>query len=196
MQKHSDTAIIVKNHDKGGFIMKKAFLFLNLFFVLFVLVAGESFAAKKYRYIKREHGLRFQGNIPMSLQPFNLSANLSGAYAYNWKGMLEAGPYFNLAFANKSVTDWSGGLLIEYNFIKNRGKRKLIPSLGLSVGAAQGLLFDIGAHASLKSFVAKRTAFITTLGYNLHTPFNAMFRGGITHNVDISMGFSYYFDFY
>ena len=176
--------------------MKKLFLFLNLFFILFVLGVGESFANKKYRYIKREHGVRFQGNIPMSFgQGFQLNANLAGAYAYNWKGMLEVGPYFDLGIANMSIAGWSGGLLIEYNFIKNRGKRKLIPSFGLTVGANNLNLFDLGAHVSLKTFVAKRTAFITTVGYNLHTPFSAMFSSRF-HNADISMGFSYYFDFY
>ena len=178
--------------------MKKVFLFLNLFFIVFVAGVGESFANKKYRYIKREHGVRFQGHIPMSFnQGFQLDAHLAGAYAYNWKGMLEVGPYFDLGVQSLRVNNWSAGLLLEYNFIKNRGKRKLIPSLGLTVGANQGLglNFDLGAHVSLKSFVAKRTAFITTLGYNLHTPFSGMF-ASMAHNVNIRMGFSYYFDFY
>ena len=177
--------------------MKKIFLFLNMFFVLFVLGVGESFAAKKYRYIKREHGLRFQGNIPMSFPGFQFSANLSGAYAYNWKGMMEVGPYFDLRFEGLSPQYWAGGLLLEYNFIKNRGKRKLIPSLGLTLGSNnnEGPQIDLGLHTSLKSFVATRTAFITTLGYNLNTPFSGMFTS-MSHHVKISMGFSYYFDFY
>ena len=180
--------------------MKKLFLFFNLFFILFVLGAGESFASKKYRYIKREHGVRFQGNIPMSFGPgFRLNANLSGAYAYNWKGMLEVGPYFDLGVESLRVSNWAGGLLLEYNFIKNKGKRKFIPALGLTVGATDpgglGLHFDLGAHVSLKSFVAKRTAFISAVAYRLHTPFSGIFTH-MNHNANIRMGFSYYFDFY
>ncbi|MCY4321174.1 MAG: hypothetical protein OXC37_02035 [Bdellovibrionaceae bacterium] len=163
---------------------------------------GESFANKKYRYIKREHGVRFQGNIPMSFnQGFALSANLGGAYAYNWKGYLEIGPYFNLnleAGQTFELSSWSIGLLGEYNFIKNRGKRKFIPSLGLTVGADKSFDFPnlaMGVHSSLKIFVGKRTAFITSLGYSLHTPFNEIFRV-MQHHVDVMMAFSYYFDFY
>ena len=181
--------------------MKKLFLFINLFFILFVLGVGESFANKKYRYIKREHGVRFQGNIPIPVHPeFSASIDLAGAYAYNWKGMIEVGPYFDLGvdIIPFVVNGWSLGLLGEYNFIKNRGKRKFIPSLGLSVGATNmgsGLNLALGIHTSLKGFVAKRTAFITTLGYKLHTPFNPFF-ASMEHHVDIRMGFSYYFDFY
>ena len=207
-------------------MMKKLFLFLNLFFILFVLGAGESFANKKYRYIKREHGIRFQGNIPMSLinQGFSAGINLTGAYAYNWKGMVEVGPYFDLGAGMHSgnpfqLRSWSAGLLAEYNFIKNRGKRKFIPSLGLTVGttnqglnliskdhknntniltaeSSQGLNLTLGVHISLKHFVAKRTAFITTLGYSLHTPFNNFFKIMNHHGTIGSIGFSYYFDFY
>ena len=184
--------------------MKKLFLFLNLFFILFVLGAGESFANKKYRYIKREHGIRFQGNIPMSFinqEGFSTGIKLTGAYAYNWKGMVEVGPYFDLGAEMHSgnpfqVSSWSAGLLAEYNFIKNRGKRKFIPSLGLTVGTNQGLNLTLGVHISLKHFVAKRTAFITTLGYSLHTPFNNFFKSMEHHGNIGSIGFSYYFDFY
>ena len=136
---------------------------------------------------------------------FNLQANLAGAYAYNWKGMVEVGPYFDLsASVNQGFTfnSWAVGLLVEYNFIKNRGKRSFIPALGLTAGInnskeniSPGMHLALGVHASLKSFVAKRTAFISTVGYQLHTPFNAFFRS-MSHNAEVSMGFSYYFDFY
>ena len=181
--------------------MKKLFLLLNLFFVLFIAGTGKSFANKKYRYIKREHGVRFEGGIPMSIASgFTLNFKLDGAYAYNWRGMLEFGPYFNLdaEFSGQfNLNSWSAGLLGEYNFIKNRGKRKFIPSLGLSVGAngQYDLHLALGVHTSLKCFVAKRTAFITTLAYRLHTPFRGPFQS-MTHHPDIRMGFSYYFDFY
>ena len=182
--------------------MKKLFLFLNLFLLMFVAGTGKSFASKKYRYIKREHGVRFQGNIPMSFQGFTWNANLAGAYAYNWKGMIEVGPYFALAAGTSSgafqLNSWAGGLLVEYNFIKNRGKRKFIPALGVTVGASKGGVgpeLALGAHVSLKSFVAKRTAFITTLAYRLHTPVSGIFTSMI-HHVEPRMGFAYYFDFY
>ena len=189
--------------------MKKLFLFLNLFFVLFIAGIGESFANKKYRYIKREHGVRFQGHIPMSInRGFSLQANFAGAYAYNWKGMMEFGPYFHLNSmfnGGFQINGWAGGLLGEYNFIKNRGKRKLIPSVGLTVGAVSNTQqpspistepqLALGLHVSLKSFVAKRTAFITTLAYEARIPFSFQFHS-MTHHPDISMGFSYYFDFY
>ena len=181
--------------------MKKLFLFLNLFLLL--SVTGESFASKKYRYIKREHGVRLEGRdfVNMSFPGFMLNFDLSGAYAYNWKGMVEVGPYFELGAGTSNgpfqINSWAAGLLVEYNFIKNRGKRKLIPSLGLTLGANKMdfLNFMAGLHFSLKSFVAKRTAFITTLGYSFHTPINFQFQS-MEHHVDIGMGFSYYFDFY
>ena len=203
--------------------MKKLFLFLNLFFILFIAGTGESLASKKYRYIKREHGVRFQGHIPMSVirSAFALKAHFGGAYAYNWKGWAEIGPYFDLGAEMSggfSLSRWSFGLLGEYNFIKNRGKRKLIPSLGLTVGAvddrtnptptagavddrtnptptAGGPHLALGVHVSLKSFVAKRTAFITTLGYSLQTPTSGLFQS-LTHHPSVKMAFSYYFDFY
>ena len=155
---------------------------------------GENSAVKNYRYIKREHGVRFQGTFSISFeQGFKLNTNLSGTYVYNWEGMLEAGPYFNLTLENLKLTDQSAGLLVEYNFIKNQGKRKWIPSLGLTVGTVRDFRFNLGTHASLKSFVARRTAFISTLGYNLHTSFNDIDK---SHNVNVRTGLSYYFDFY
>ena len=157
---------------------------------------GESFAAKIYRYIKREHGVRFQGTLSMSFeQGFKLNANLSGAYVLNYKGKLESGPYFDFTLENFKLTDWSAGFLVEHNFIENRGASSWIPSLGFTVGAVGYSQFDLGLHTSLKRFVAKRTAFITTLGYNLHTPFNNFFTYK-SHNADIRTGLSYYFDFY
>lgn len=184
--------------------MKKLFLFLNLFFIIFILGVGESFANKKYRYIKREHGVRFlTGNIPMSFnRGFSLSADLGGYYTYNWKGRLEIGPYFDLGMTTTGrgfeLNNWTAGLLAEYNFIKNRGKRKHIPSFGLTVGADKSFdvpNFAVGVHTSLKSFVGKRTAFITSLGYSLHTPINDFFRI-MEHHGNIMVGFAYYFDFY
>ena len=182
--------------------MKKSLLFLSLFFVIFITGIGESFAKKKYRYIKREHGVRFQGHIPMTVNNgFSLEANFAGAYAYNWKGMIELGPYFELNSSFNGgfqLESWAVGLLTEYNFIKNRGRRNFIPALGLTVGAHQNGLITtlaLGTHVSLKLFVAKRTAFITTLAYQLNTPFSGLFQS-MSHHPSIRMGFSYYFDFY
>lgn len=183
--------------------MKKPFLFLNLFFLLFVGGVGTfASAQKKYRYIKREHGVRFQGNIPMKIDigSFSLSTQFQGAYTYNWKGMLEVGPYFSLSSSLPplAINTWGGGLLAEYNIIKNRGKRKFIPTLGLKLGAwaEPAIYLSMGPHGALKFFVGKRTPFIISLGYSLLTPITAPFAGGISQRINISMGFSYYFDFY
>ena len=181
--------------------MKKYFIYINLLTTIIAVWALPSLAQKKYRYIKREHGVKFQGSIPMTIaNPLSVSVNFQGAYAYNWKGFVEVGPYFKLgldAAPAFSLTHWAVGLMGEYNFIKNRGKRKLIPSLGLQLGAmSEGTLQATGgAHGSLKWFVAKRTAFITSLQYDLVTPMSGFFTS-LGHQVDLSMGFSYYFDFY
>ena len=184
--------------------MKKYFLFFNLLLMLFAAWTGVALAEKKYRYIKREHGVRFQGDIPMNFGSGNsMSAdlNLKGAYAYNWKGLLEFGPYFQLdtGIVPFSIKSWSSGLLLEYNIIKNRGKRKFIPAVGLNLGASNPgtLSLSMGPYGALKIFVGKRTPFTITLAYNLLTPLTAPFVGGVmSHNVNLSMGFSYYFDFY
>ena len=176
----------------------KKFLYLNLLIILTTVWTVPS-AAKKYRYIKREHGVKFQGNIPITLAPINVPANFQGAYAYNWKGFVEVGPYFKLKFKAPPFTpsNWSAGLMGEYNFIKNRGRRKFIPSLGLQLGVmgSENLQATGGVHGSLKWFVATRTAFITTIQYDLVTPFAGFF-SSLRHQVDLSMGFSYYFDFH
>ena len=184
--------------------MTKYFLFFSLFLMLVWSWIPSVSAQQKYRYIKREHGVRFQGNMSFS-SGLNLAAMLSGAYTYNWKGMLEAGPYFQLnpAFQNQvfSLNNWSWGLLGEYNIIKNRGKRKLIPAVGLNLGAHKSnslsntLHLSMGLHGALKIFVGKRTPFIISLGYNLLTPMRGFF-SAIVHDVNLSMGFSYYFDIY
>ena len=191
--------------------MKKYFLFLNLFLMLFVVSGtGTALAEKKYRYIKREHGVRFEGDIPIEIGGGQMIANLKlkGAYAYNWKGLFEFGPYFLWA---PSISPWSpglwgGGLLAEYNIIKNRGKRQFIPAVGLNLGVTGGssdinnpgtVRLSMGPYGALKIFVGKRTPFTITLAYNLLTPLSSPFAGGgMSHNVDLSMGFSYYFDFY
>ena len=183
--------------------MKKIFLYLNLFAVLFIVGAGPCFAAKKYRYIKREHGARFTGNIMLpgripqpilDFQKLNLSFN--GAYAYNFKGYFEFGPYLNFSM-NSGQMGWKAGLFGEYNFIKNRGKRKWIPSLGLNLGGGHGFGFHLsgGLQASLKAFVAKRTAFISILGFDISSPLDRLFTS-LTSQLSLKMGFAYYFDSY
>ena len=183
--------------------MKKPFLIFNLFTVLFITGAGPCFAAKRYRYIKREHGVRFTGNIDVTgslpqqiLNPRDLDFNFSGAYAYNLKGYLEFGPYLDFSM-NSGQMGWKAGLFGEYNFIKNRGKRKWIPSLGLTAGVKgmNGFHLSGGLQTSLKAFVAKRTAFISTLSFDISSPFDQLFSTLRTH-LNIKMGFSYYFDFY
>jgi len=181
--------------------MKKYFLFLNLFLMFFVGMIWEASAAKKYRYIKREHGIRFSGNIPINFGPgsFDLGVELDGAYLYNYKGMLEFGPYFHMdaGIVPFSFSSWGAGLLTEYNFIKNRGNRKLIPTIGIKIGAdgSAGTSLLLGAYGALKIFVGKRTPFIVDLGYQLSTPMTQLFTS-LNQGVNISMGFAYYFDFY
>ena len=181
--------------------MKKYFLYVNLIAILATVWTVPALAEKKYRYIKREHGVKFQGSVPVVIaNPLSFSADFKGAYAYNWKGFAEVGPYFQLALDNSagfSISKWAVGILGEYNFIKNRGKRKFIPSVGIQFGVTGGVVGSIqgmgGVHASLKSFVAKRTAFITNLQYDLVAPFNF---STMSHQVGLDMGFAYYFDFY
>ena len=186
--------------------MKSIFLYFNLFLMFFIAgTTTQSFAEKKYRYIKREHGANFVGNIngPIAGTGRSIDANImgsfKGSYSYNWKGIVEVGPYFglDLGIVPFSFSGWKAGVKGEYNFIKNRGRRKLIPSLGLSIGASNSLgnALSFGLYGSLKAFVARRTAFVTNLGYALDTPFSAMFRE-MSHGLDVNMGFSYYFDFY
>ena len=186
-------------------IMKKYFLFFNLFLMFFVGGIKLAEAKKKYRYIKREHGVRFLADFPMVIdltQGFSASADLKGAYTYNWRGRLEFGPYFNVAsgIIPMGLKNWGAGLLVEYNLIKNRGKRKLIPSVGLSFGGESletaSLGLAMGGHGSLKVFVGKRTPFTVTLAYKALTPLSQPFTGGLFHHLGLSMGFSYYFDFY
>jgi len=178
----------------------KRILGLTLLIIMTAVWTSPS-VAKKYRYIKREHGVKFQGNVPFVLAPMSLGVQLEGAYAYNWKGFMEVGPYFDLDFGilpGFDVEGWSAGLTGEYNFIKNRGRRKLIPSLGLQLGlrggSELGLNANVGLHSSLKWFVATRTAFITTVQYDAATPV-ASFFSSLGHFVNLKMGFSHYFDF-
>ena len=186
--------------------MQKHFLFFNLFFVLFLSWSPIASAKKKYRYIKREHGVRFQWDNPMSIAgtPGGLTAelNIQGAYTYNWRGMIEAGPYFKIDSSydgNNGFTfnEFDGGVLVEYNIIKNRGKREFIPAIGLSLGANSNQVFQLsgGIHGALKVFVAKRTSFVVMLGCKILTPMDQPFQV-LSYHPYTSMGFSYYFDFY
>lgn len=186
--------------------MTKYFLFSNLLFLLFATFPLTALSAsKKYRYIKREHGVRFAGAFPTNFSSagVNMSAMLRGAYTYNWKGMLEAGPYFhaNANILQAQLNSWGAGILAEYNIIKNRGKRKLVPAVGLTFGldhegAGATPQLSAGLQVALKIFVGKRTPFIVTLGYSALTPMNAPIQGGVSHKLNPTMGFSYYFDFY
>ena len=183
----------------------KKFLFISLIGLLCALWAHLSFAAKKYRYIKREHGVKFQFDAPLTIMPdFEGSIGLEGAYTYNWKGFFEFGPYFSLEtdLASEAPMTYSGGLLAEYNFIKNRGKRKLIPAAGISLGVQNGdseeqpIHYTAGAHISLKIFVGKRTPFTISLPYKVVLKELAFDPSKMTHHLSPTMGFSYYFDFY
>ena len=183
--------------------MKKYFLLFSIFSLFPIVWVCPAGAEKRYRYIKREHGVHFNMAVPVK----NLSGgadvemDVKGAYTYNWKGMLEFGPYF--AFDSQLspafiLDSWDGGLLVEYNFIKNRGKRKFIPAIGISFGVngmQEVTSFSGGVHGALKIFVGKRTPFTVSLGYRMLTPMESPFQH-MDHNIHFSTGFSYYFDFY
>ena len=74
--------------------------------------------------------------------------------------------------------------------------------MGLKLGAAQELDLNLsaGLYGALKVFVGTRTPFIISIGYDVLTPIIATPTTApfsrISHQVDMSVGFSYYFDFY
>ena len=191
--------------------MKKILLF-TIPLILFASLPGMSVAKKKYRYIKREHGLKVLGGIPTATIPISTETSsteaiiyLDTSYQYNWKGLLEFGPYIFLSYdllPSFSTNDYGVGVLGEYNIIKNRGKRKLIPSVGITLGIdkhKEGSDNNIGGSAGvygvLKWFVDKRTPFVVKLSYRLVTPFNGFFTS-FAHKPSFTFGFSHYFDFY
>ena len=184
--------------------MKKTLLLLSLLSVSLAGLPRVSEAKKKYRYIKRAHGVRLlNGGFDMTIGGGSTSsaANFGGAYTFNWKGMVEVGPYFHLAPVIQpefNLGEYQVGLLLEYNFIKNRGKKKAVPALGLKLGikgaAAGGINLAAGPHVAGKFFAAKRTALLVSLGYLAVIPTDFDFQS-MLHDVDFSFGFAHYFDF-
>lgn len=188
--------------------MKNLFLFSGVFFLS--LLFSSNADARKKRYIKRMHGVKVNLNVlPYEKGPGSASAgnfNVGLAYSYNWKGMMEVGPYFGIegkhvgGFALNSLDI---GIHGEYNFIKNKGKKELVPVFGLKLGAhsrgspTMSWYFAAGPYLSLKYFVAKRTPIILSAGYSYNASFNAF---GDTskaiHSSFLEAGFAYYFDFY
>lgn len=192
--------------------MKKHFLSLNILLVICLTWSHIAVAKKRYRYIKREHGAKFHLNLNdyMTFSPsLSIPVNVGLAYAYNWKGMMEFGPYFDIKgkVTGNGVMfpSLGGGLLVEYNIIKNRGKRKFIPAIGLDLGFHKGEInseinqsdtsFYLagGPYGALKIFAGKRTPLTVTLGYKLFKPLKT---AGMYHAAKFAVGFSYYFDFY
>ena len=184
--------------------MKKLFLLSGLL-SLFVLTFSGNAYAKKKRYIKRMHGAKIHWNIV----PFEKSStgnsgmfDVDLAYSYNWKGMIEAGPYFGIKGVHlpSFSLDYLGvGAFVEYNFIKNKGKKKMVPSVGLRIGTkkAQTWQLALAPYVSFKYFVAKRTPIIATLGYEGSNAFSSLTNFGVmTHSSFFMGGFAYYFDFY
>lgn len=185
--------------------MKKLFLSSGLFALLFSLAfSGNVYAKKKYRYIKRMHGAKihwdttlFKKTAAGNVGTFDIDL----AYSYNWKGMIEVGPYLGLkgkhiGFALEGL---DAGLSVEYNFIKNKGKKKIVPSLGLQIGTQKAAAWELAlaVPASLKYFVAKRTALIATLGYRASNSFSALTNfQSMSHDIFFVGGFAYYFDIY
>ena len=155
---------------------------------------------KKYRYIKRAHGLRLlSAGYDMTVGG-NGDLALAAAYSWNWKGMVEVGPYGSVGIAvlpNFGLSGWKAGLLAEYNFIKNRGKRKFIPALGLKIGGKSwsdpAFAGTVGPNLAAKFFVAKRTAIMASLGYMLVIPGFSDFQS-LGHDISFRLGFAHYFD--
>lgn len=177
--------------------MKKFFLFSGLLALVFMSFPEDASAKKRrYRYIKRQHGLH--ANFDLIAKPTSLEdtfISFSGAYHYNHKGLMEFGPYLSVNY--QLELDLSGGLLFEYNFIKNTGKRKMIPSIGLRTGfrSLGQPTIEAGLYGSLKYFVARRTAFVGKLEYAGTLPVNFDI-GSFDQSVRAVGGFTYYFDFY
>lgn len=184
--------------------IKKSLLFMALASIVFAGFPQTSFAKKRYRYIKREHGLKFQGNFNINVPPNQRFAlvinNLQTAYSYNWKGMIEVGPYFSIAnaeLANFSSGSWNAGLLVDYNIIKNRGKRKYVPSVGMKLGYGNQANVNVSFAAAIKYFVATRTPIYLALDYNVKNLMGVISNPrGFEGSIDISTGIAYYFDFY
>ena len=181
--------------------MKKPLISLSLIALIFAVPFQNAFAKKKYRYIKREHGLKLNWNFPGQIWQqggvggFTFTGDISAGYTYNWKGFLEVGPYLTLGFP----FDLSAGLLVEWNIIKNRGRRKFIPAVGLKLGGDSVTTYERAGHyglpLSLKYFVAKRTPLIVTLEPYIHAP-NFTGFNPLTVNYNFTGGFAYYFDVY
>ena len=181
--------------------MKKLSLFLSLISMILVVAPQTSFAKKKYRYIKREHGLRVNWHFPgqfMDSQRFTDNLNFNFTYTYNWKGFVEVGPYLAVKTDDSSRWMVNTGLLVEWNIIKNRGKRKFIPAVGLKLGG-DDLTGNRAGHygfpLSMKYFVAKRTPLIVTFEPYMEA---ANFTGfsPLIVKYNFTGGFSYYFDIY
>ena len=179
--------------------MKKSLLFLSLISMILIAAPQVSFAKKKYRYIKREHGVRVDINIPMNIPDgkFLENWNIPLAYTYNWKGFLEVGPYLHVKTNDSASWMLDLGLLVEWNIIKNRGKRKLIPAVGLKLGVdsiTDNMTGHYGLPLSLKYFVAKRTPFTFTLEpYWVGDPWVPT---EFVPSLNVTAGFAYYFDIY
>ena len=184
---------------------KNLFLFAAACFLSFPAFLPEA-EAKKKRYIKRMHGVKALADIV----PYQKSGgtatgafDLDLAYSYNWKGMIEVGPHFNVKgrhIGGFALEGLGVGIQTEYNFIKNKGKKRAVPALGLKLGANQissAWHLSVAPYFSLKYFVAKRTPFIFSAGYDLNLNFQAIadFQQAI-HSSFVQGGFAYYFDFY
>ena len=184
--------------------MKKYSLLVGLLMSGLLVLPLSVSAKKSRRYIKRQHGAKFSWNLP-NFQVYPAGQNetavtdLYAAYTYNWKGRVEVGPYVGFAanVAPFSLGKYSAGLAVEYNFVKNQGRWRYIPALGLAGGIegiggeTGGLEYAVGLIPAMKFFVGKRTPFTVAIGYKmLIAPGESP-----SHNVVGSMGFSYYFDF-
>ena len=182
--------------------MKKIVILSGLISLLFMSFPEDALAKKKYRYIKRQHGviLNLDSTPLLNFAGFSSGeASFHGAYTYNYKGRIEFGSYLKTRLnLPASIHTLRVGLLTEYNFIKNRGKRKMIPSAGLKLGFKReglGPSLETGLYGSLKYFVAKRTSIIGSLEY-MASVFPLPSLQTLEHGLNLNVGFAYYFDFY
>ena len=199
--------------------MKKVFIFCLL---TTLFTPYPSFAKKVYRYIKRNHGVSVSGSafFPESAESKKFITKLNLSYGYNLKGFVEFGPDIGFTLENALIRTWKGKVFTEINFIRSHGRNPFIPSLGLKIGferdpnsphgqrLSSQLALAPELYAKAKFFHDLRTAFFISVNWIWKTDLNSLTKappGGYVgtpvwlvegHELGVSFGLSYYFDFY
>lgn len=157
---------------------------------------------KRYRYRKRTH--RFQimlQGIPWYRNDDQKSnfMNLNALYGYN-AGRFELGPQLRLF--NPGGRDFQNlyvhlGGWLEYNFVRNTRKEKMVPALGVSTGyeleKRRRHSLALSAYFSLKYFVASRTGFAFNISYDYVSLFTSLFRNP-RMGIGYSVSYVHYFN--